>query len=320
MYLEGRGVPKNTMQALKYFQLAADQGWVDGQLQLGNMYFGGIGLKRDYKMAHKYFSLASQSGHVLAYYNLGKMYAGGMGIMPSCPTAVELFKNVAERGKWAENLMFAYQYFKRGQFRRAFLLYGLLSELGYEVAQSNAAFILDKNLVDFEGSTMTEKGAGVAEEQQQQEQKGSELEDEGVGDAATPKDRKKKKEQEQPKTRENLIRALQYWSRAASQGYSSAQVKMGDYYYYGWGTDVDFELAAAHYRIASEQQHNAQAMFNLGYMHEQGLGMKRDWHLAKRCYDLAAETNADAKIPVALALFKLQFMFKVENLRNVSTH
>lgn len=46
--------------------------------------------------------------------------------------------------------------------------------------------------------------------------------------------------------------------------------------------------------------------------------MKRDWHLAKRCYDLAAETNADAKIPVALALFKLQFMFQVENLRNVS--
>lgn len=27
--------------------------------------------------------------------------------------------------------------------------------------------------------------------------------------------------------------------------------------------------------MASEQQHNAQAMFNLGYMHEQGLGMKR---------------------------------------------
>lgn len=276
MYLEGRGVPKNTMQALKYFQLAADQGWVDGQLQLGNIYFGGIGLKRDYKMAHKYFSLASQSGHVLAYYNLGKMYAGGMGIMPSCPTAVELFKNVAERGKWAENLMFAYQYFKRSQFRRAFLLYGLLSELGYEVAQSNAAFILDKNLVDFEGSTLTEKGAAVVEgedhEEQQQQLKGSIGEDKGVGDAAAPKEHKKKKEQDQPKSKENLVRALQYWSRAASQGYSSAQVKMGDYYYYGWGTEVDFELAAAHYRIASEQQHNAQAMFNLGYMHEQGLG------------------------------------------------
>lgn len=54
-----------------------------------------------------------------------------------------------------------------------------------------------------------------------------------------------------------------------------ARVKLGDYHYYGYGTSVDYETAAAHYRLASEQQHNAQAMFNLGYMHEQGLGLKQ---------------------------------------------
>jgi SEL1 protein len=42
------------------------------------------------------------------------------------------------------------------------------------------------------------------------------------------------------------------------QGYSAARVRLGDYYYYGWGTDVDYETAASHYRIASEQQNNAQ--------------------------------------------------------------
>ena len=46
--------------------------------------------------------------------------------------------------------------------------------------------------------------------------------------------------------------------RAAAQGYSAARVRLGDYYYYGWGTDVDYETAAGHYRIASEQQNNAQ--------------------------------------------------------------
>lgn len=71
------------------------------------------------------------------------------------------------------------------------------------------------------------------------------------------------------------------------------------------------------YRMASDQQHNAQAMFNLGYMHEQGLGMKKDWHLAKRCYDLASETSVDAKVPVALALLKLSFMFKLESMKEV---
>lgn len=92
---------------------------------------------------------------------------------------------------------------------------------------------------------------------------------------------------------------------------------MGDYHYYGLGTSVDYETAASHYQLASDQQHNAQAMFNLGYMHEQGLGMARDMHLAKRFYDLAAETSVDAKVPVALALFKLNFLFSVQSVREV---
>ena len=70
-------------------------------------------------------------------------------------------------------------------------------------------------------------------------------------------------------------RALLHWQRSANQGYGLARVKLGDYHYYGWGTPVDYEMAATHYKIAAEQQHSAQAMFNLGYMHEQGLGIKK---------------------------------------------
>jgi SEL1 protein len=83
-------------------------------------------------------------------------------------------------------------------------------------------------------------------------------------------------------TNESLVRALRYWSRAAAQGSGAAQVKLGDYHYYGMGTPVDYEAAAAHYRLASEQQNNAQAMFNLGYMHEQGLGMAQ---VVKTCHN-----------------------------------
>ena len=59
------------------------------------------------------------------------------------------------------------------------------------------------------------------------------------------------------------------------KGNTAARVKVGDYHYYGYGTEIDYETAAYHYRLASEQQHNAQAMFNLGYMHERGLGMRQ---------------------------------------------
>lgn len=272
MYLYGKGVEKDYTKALKYFSQAADQGWVDGQLQLGNMYFSGQGVRRDYKQANKYFSLASQSGHVLAFYNLAQMHATGTGMMRSCPTAVELFKNVAERGKWGEKLMEAHLLYRDGRFDEAFMIYALLAELGYEVAQSNAAFLLDRGEVS------------------------------------------------RFKEYEMYVRALLYWGRAASQGYSAAQVKLGDYHYYGLGTPVDYEMAATHYRLASDQQRNAQAMFNLGYMHEQGLGMQQDMHLAKRCYDMAAETSSDAKVPVALALMKLSLLFSMKYLQESHWH
>lgn len=108
---------------------------------------------------------------------------------------------MSERGKWSEMLMIAHQDYKAYRFNNAFMQYALAAELGYEVAQSNAAFLLDRNEVSLF-----------------------------------------------PNRDEDLVRGLQYWSRSAAQGYSTAQVKLGDYYYYGLGTNVDYDTAASHYR------------------------------------------------------------------------
>ena len=54
-----------------------------------------------------------------------------------------------------------------------------------------------------------------------------------------------------------------------------ARVKLGDYYYYGQGTEVNYEAAASQYRIASDKQSSAQAMFNLAYMYQQGYGLEK---------------------------------------------
>jgi len=58
-----------------------------------------------------------------------------------------LFKNVAERGKWGGYLMHAYNSYKENQFEESFVLYSFLAEMGYEVAQSNTGFILDRGEV-----------------------------------------------------------------------------------------------------------------------------------------------------------------------------
>ena len=51
-------------------------------------------------------------------------------MLRSCPTAVELYKNVAERGKWGELLMEAHSDHRRGRLDEALVKYLILAELG----------------------------------------------------------------------------------------------------------------------------------------------------------------------------------------------
>lgn len=85
------------------------------------------------------------------------------------------------------------------------------------------------------------------------------------------------------------------------------------------GTERDYERAAEAYMHAHSQS-NAQAMFNLGYMHEHGQGLPLDLHLAKRYYDQALENDPAAKLPVSLALMSLWIRKNYANSFLVSTY
>ncbi len=144
IYLYGSGVEKDYTKAFKYFQLSADQNYVEGHFLLGIMHFYGYGVKKDYKLAVKHLNLAAQLGHILGFYNLAQMHATGTGVMRSCATATELYKNVAERGVFSHKLVEAYTAYKENDVDKALIKYLLASELGMEVAQSNAAYIMDQ--------------------------------------------------------------------------------------------------------------------------------------------------------------------------------
>ena len=105
--------------------------------------------------------------------------------------------------------------------------------------------------------------------------------------------------------------ALMYWTRSAKQSNIDSLVKMGDYYLSGLGAAASAEHAASCYQAAAdvlpESMRSAQAMWNLGWMHENGVGIEQDFHLAKRLYDLALETNKEAYLPVKLSLFRLHW-------------
>ncbi|KAI7751303.1 hypothetical protein M8C21_002863 [Ambrosia artemisiifolia] len=265
LYVKGYGVEqKNYTKAKEYFEKAADNEEAGGHYNLGVMYLKGIGVKKDVKLACKYFIIAANNGQPKAFYQLAKMFHTGIGLKKNLPMATSLYKLVAERGPWSSLSRWALESYLKGEIGKAFLLYSRMAELGYEVAQSNAAWILDK----YGESSMCVGESGLCTDSERHQ------------------------------------RAHSLWWQASEQGNEHAALLIGDAYYYGRGTERDYDRAADAYMHAKSQS-NAQAMFNLGYMHEHGQGLPLDLHLAKRYYDQALEIDPAAKLPVMLALASL---------------
>ena len=59
MYENGEGVPQDYAEAVKWHQLAAEQGDADAQFQLGLKYLDGEGVPQDYARAYGWLNLAA---------------------------------------------------------------------------------------------------------------------------------------------------------------------------------------------------------------------------------------------------------------------
>jgi TPR repeat protein len=80
MYLDGKGVPQNTSEAVRYLSLSAAAGSSLGQNNLGGLYRDGKGVPRDYGKAAQWFAASAAQGNSAGMYNLGLMYEMGQGI------------------------------------------------------------------------------------------------------------------------------------------------------------------------------------------------------------------------------------------------
>ena len=60
---------------------------------------------------------------------------------------IQLYKGVCELGHWTEKFLTAYFAYKNGDIDSSLVQYALLAEMGYEVAQSNSAFILESSKI-----------------------------------------------------------------------------------------------------------------------------------------------------------------------------
>ena len=62
MYANGRGVPRDDAEAVRWFRLAAEQGTAIAQYNLGVAYATGRGVPQDYVSAHMWLNLAAEAG------------------------------------------------------------------------------------------------------------------------------------------------------------------------------------------------------------------------------------------------------------------
>eukprot|EP00249_Psilotum_nudum_P022952 c28701_g1_i2 orf=217-2274(+) len=214
LYVKGHGIGKrNYTMAKEFFKMAAEHADPNGHYNLGVLYLNGKGTRKNVDAASKHFVIAANAGHAKAYYQLAKLFQKGIGVKKDLVMAATLYKIVAERGPWGSLLRWALESYLKGDVGKSLLLYSRAAELGYEVAQSNAAWILEK--YQEEEFCIGKSGFCTVAERHQ--------------------------------------RAHTLWWHASEQGNDDAALLIGDAYYYGHGTEKDLERAAEAYKHARSQ-------------------------------------------------------------------
>ncbi len=80
MYAEGKGVPLDFTEAVRWIRRAAEQGFGAAQFNLGVKHYRGRGVPQSYGEAAKWFRKAAGQGVVQAQQSLGVMYGMGRGV------------------------------------------------------------------------------------------------------------------------------------------------------------------------------------------------------------------------------------------------
>ena len=285
MYRDGLGVPQNGNSAATYLKAAAEQGLAVAQSALGVLFLD----QGDIDTAGRYFELAAAAGVMEALYYLAELNNKGLGRDRNCGLATLYYKVVAERAEVLHSSFAeANAAYERGDYERAFMPMLMAAEQGYESAQANVAHLLDRKT-----SVITVTGVPLLSSPSLTSYRSKLL--------------------------SNPELALAYYTRSAKQTNTDSLVKMGDYYLSGYRTtsappsspspaaSPDLDKAMTCYSRAAEGHRSAQALWNMGWMHENGVGsVAQDFHMAKRYYDLAYELNKEAYLPVKMALAKLR--------------
>ena len=277
MYEEGKDFPKNNAKAERYFHKVAEKGYDPAQYKVGDLYYD----KRDYTEAYVWWSLAAEQGNkdarekrdkmseprmsatqrAEAHNRLGMKYYKGEDVPKNYKTAMEHFRKAADQGHVYAQYNLGWMY-EKGQgvsnkdYIAAYVWFSLATEQGYEKARERRDDIIAKiDLTDLEVQNelggMYYKGEKVLQDYE---------------------------------------KALEWFRKAAKQGYEIAQYSLGMMYYNGDGIPKrDYKAAIEWFYKAAEQEY-VHAQYVLGDMYYNGHGIpKKDYITAYVWFSLAVE-------------------------------
>lgn len=205
MYRLGEGVPKDAAKAFEWTQKAAEQGDARAQGALGSMYEDGEGIPEDAAKAFEWTKKAAEQGDAKAQSILGMMYFFGDGVPEDAAKFIEWTRKAAEQGDAGAQSMLAGLYYTGAgvpkDASKAFEWYQKAAEQGDVTAQA----ILGK---------MYYLGEGV------------------------------------PKYD---VKAIEWFQKGASHGNAFAQRTLGVMYYRGEGVPRDNVLAYAWLNLSASQ-------------------------------------------------------------------
>lgn len=97
-YYDGRGVPQDYSEAVKWFRKSAEQGNILAQNSLGECYNAGKGVVKDLYEAVKWYRKAAEQDNAKAQVNLGHCYEWGYGVNTDLAEAMRWYYRAAIHG------------------------------------------------------------------------------------------------------------------------------------------------------------------------------------------------------------------------------
>ena len=289
--------------AFAQFQAAAESGVVEAQYRLALMYFNGESVPESYRDALHWFEQAAKAGHADAQFRVAAMYDASEGVRRSNPlTSYKWYKRAAEQGhpqaQFVMGNLYADGVRVPQNYEKAFAWYKKAAENGHVLAQYEVARYFD---VGLESVLCTQ--------------------------SVTPaKCRERTRNAHLQRIEQDDAVALEWFLQAARGGHAAAQLRVGQMYEDGEGTQRDYKRAVEWYTRAAEQgliearyrrsQHEqspaptgvlkvpdlptrsaelrraeegaADAQLEVATMFDKGLGVPKDYIKAYMWYNLAA--------------------------------